>query len=851
VQLATTKAMSFLHDLYYAWRSLAKTPGFLIVAVLSLALGIGANTALFSLVYSALYKTLPVENADRLIIFNDPAAEGMAMGSSSGERGLMTWPEFQQLQSVTAVDGLFAVATMLPKMHVRFSGGEEDARGKLVSGAFFSVLGVHPAAGRFFDSSADRPFGSAAFVVLSDEYWTRRFGRDPSVVGKSMVIQKTAFDVIGVAPKGFTGETVGQNPDFWVPLAMQMQVAPGMDFLDPMPDPTMKVMWLHIFGRLRPGANLAQAQTQAQTQANAIFKASLAESYASLSADAKKNFMDQRLKLRPASNGASGMRGQFSESMFVIFAAVGVTLLIACANLSNLMLARSNARQREVTIRLALGASKFRIARQLFTEGLIVSLIGAALGLLLSQVVSPLLLLMASQGDDPIHLDVAIDWRVLLFTSAVAVLTTLICSLIPSIKAAQTSLMSTLREGGRGMTASRGKLTSGRLFVAAQVALSLLLLVGAGLFLRTLVNLENVNLGYQKDRLAMINVDATPAGYQPATRGLLFRNILDKLRATPGVKSATFSQNGLFSGSESGDGVLVEGYTSTGKDDKSSRFDLVGPGYFSSLGIPLLQGREVDDRDSVTSTTICVINRAFAQKFFAGRNPIGKHVTDTYGDSRTVFEIVGVVADSHDHSLRNKVDPRVFAAFLQGKFGPEMSRFAVYEVRMANNGGAALNQLKNAVLSVDRNLDVDTRFLVRSLDQQLSQERLIANLVALFGMLALGLAAIGIYGILAYGVSQRTNEIGVRIAIGAGTSDVVGMIARETIWMMAAGLTVGLVAAYFLTRLVQSKLFGVTATDPAVIMLSIGVLAIIGLIAATLPALRAAHIDPAIALRDE
>ena len=252
------------------------------------------------------------------------------------------------------------------------------------------------------------------------------------------------------------------------------------------------------------------------------------------------------------------MRGQFSESMFVIFAAVGVTLLICCANLSNLMLARSNARHREVTIRLALGASKFRIARQLFTEGLLLSVIGAALGLLLSQVVAPLLLLMASQGEDPIHLDVAIDWRVLLFTSLVAVLTTLICSLIPAIKAAQTSLMSTLREGGRGMTASRGKLTSGRLFVAAQVALSLLLLVGAGLFLRTLVNLQNVNLGYPKDRLAMINVDSTSAGYQPAVRALLFRKILDKLRATPGVKSATFSQNGLFSGSESGDRVLVK-----------------------------------------------------------------------------------------------------------------------------------------------------------------------------------------------------------------------------------------------------------------------------------------------------
>jgi predicted permease len=839
--------MSFLQDLHYGWRNLSKTPGFLCVAVLSLALGIGANTALFSLVYSALYKTLPVSDPQTLVLFNDPAADGMSTGSSSGERGLMTWEEFQQLRSMPAMSGLFAVESMLPKMHIRLEGSEEEARAKMVSGAYFSVLGLHPQIGRFFDESADQHYGGSPYVVLSDEYWTRRFGREPGVVGKIIVIQKTSFDVIGVAARGFAGENVGQNPDFWVPLGMQMQVMPGVDFLHPMPDPTMKVMWLHVFSRLKPGANIAQAQTQA----NAIFKASLEQSYQSLSPKARKGFMDQRLKLRPAGTGASAMRSQFSESMFVIFAAVAATLLICCANLSNLLLARANSRQREITVRLALGASKFRVARQLFTEGLLLSLLGAILGLLLSQAIAPLLLRLASQGDQVIHLDTGIDWRVLFFTGAVAVGTTLICSLIPSLRVAQTRLMSVLREGGRGLTASRGKLAAGRLFVAAQVALSLLLLVAAGLFLRTLVNLQNVDLGYQKERLVMLSVDATAAGYKDQARGLLFRNVLDKLRASPGVKSATFSQNGLFSGGESGDHILVEGYTSSGKDDRSSRFDSIGPGYFSSLGIPMLLGREVKERDTPTSTTVCVINDAFAKKFFVGRNPIAKHITDQYGDQKTVFEVVGVARNSRDHSLRDKVVPRVFVSLLQGKFGGEMSRFAIYEVRVATDGSGSLNQLKNAVLAVDRNLDVDTRFLARSVGEEVGPERLVANLVALFGLLALALAAIGIYGILAYGVSQRTNEIGVRMAIGAGTGDVVAMIARETAWMVSGGLAVGLVAAYFLTRLVQSKLFGVTAADPAVAASAVGILAVIGLLAATLPALRAARIDPAIALRDE
>jgi predicted permease len=388
------------------------------------------------------------------------------------------------------------------------------------------------------------------------------------------------------------------------------------------------------------------------------------------------------------------------------------------------------------------------------------------------------------------------------------------------------------------------------MFVGAQVALSLILLVGAGLFLRTLTNLQQVNLGYSKDRLAVMTVDASAAGYKDEARGLLFRNIQEKLESTPGVSGATYSTNGLFSGSESADEVQVEGYTPSAKDDKGSRFDSVGPAYFSSLGIGVLQGREIQVRDTPNSTNVCVINEAFAKQFFIGRNPIGKHITDQFGDKKVVFEVVGVVRNSRDHSLRDKVDPRVFVSFYQAKFGDE-TNWAHYEVRLASDSGSTLTQIKNAVLTVDPNLEVETRFLNRSINDELNQERLVANLVTLFGALALALAAIGIYGILAYGVSQRTGEIGVRIAIGAGTGDVVGMIARETLWMVSCGLGVGLVAAFFLTHLIESKLFGVTATDPVVMVCAIILLALVGLISATLPALRASRIDPATALRNE
>ncbi len=840
--------MFLLQDLLYGWRTLTRTPGFLIVAVLSLALGIGANTAIFSLLNSCLMKALPVRNAQQLVMLTDPSSNGVAIGSSNGERGLLSYPEFQEMQqSATLFSGLFAVESSVNRWQVRLESSDpEEIQGKLVSGGFFSVLGVEPEAGRFFDASVDNHFGNAPFAVLSDQFWTRRFGRDPSVLGKTLTLQRTAFTIVGIAPPSFFGETVGQRPDVWLPLSMELQVKPGRDWLHPLPDPTEKVMWLQVFGRLKQGATLSQAQAQASS----IFKRSLEVSYQSLSTAAKKPFMDQKLRLRPAATGASDIRERFTEPLFVVFGAVGAVLLICCANLTNLLLERANSRLREITVRLALGANKARVVRQLLTESLLLSVLGALGGLLVASAATPLLLRMASNSDNPIQLDASLDSRVLLFTAAVAILTTVFFGLAPAVRAASTDINTTLREGSRGLTSSVARLRLGKLFVVAQVALSLVLLVGAGLFLRTFLNLESVNLGYARDKLLLIRVDGVTAGYKDERLVALYRQLLDKFRTMPGVRRATFSENGLFSGTESGDRVIVEGYTPRGDKDRSSRFDQIGPGYFSALGIPLLLGREIDEHDQQGGLRVCVINQAFVKLFFANRNPLGKHVTDQYGDKRIPFEIVGVANDSRDHALRGEVPPRFFVAANQDSYGfPPAVNF---EIRTAADPKLMLKALRRVIQGVDTNLPVlSARSLGELVDERVAQDRLIANLTSIFGALAIILAAVGIYGVLAYGVSQRTSEIGIRMAVGAETRNVVRMVLRETVIMIAVGLVAGLVISLFVTRLIQSRLFGLRAMDPFVLAAAVLVMCLIGLIAAYGPAWRASRIDPAIALRYE
>ena len=838
--------MLFLQDLRFAWRQLRRTPGFLVVAVASLTLGIGANTAIFSLLNACLIRNLPVRDPERLAIVTDPASKSFIIGSQTGERRLLSYPEFRRLQQENSpLAGLCAVESEETHWQIRLDGGNEEIRAKLVSANYFTVLGVEARIGRFFDSRADELAGGAPYVVLSDDFWSRRFGRDPGVIGKRLVVQKTVLTIIGVAARGFQGESVGQKPDAWAPLSMEPQLKPGRDWLHPAADPTENVMWLHAFGRLKAGATL----NQATAHANLIFKQSLAESYASLSESGRRQFLDQRLRLKWAPNGASELRDRFAEALYVVFAAVGITLLICCANLSNLLLARANGRSREMAIRRALGANDFRIARQLFTESLLLSALGAACGLLLAKIIGPLLVRMASGSSDALGLEPALDWHVLLFTGIAAVVTTVLFGFVPALRAGRADVNATLRDGSRGVTASGGRLRLGKFFVAAQVALSLVLLVGAGLFLRTLLNLQHLDLGYSREKLLLLRVDGVAAGYTEERLETAYRQLLERFRETPGVRGVTYSQNGLFSGSESGDHVRVEGYTPRGTDDRAARFDEIGPGYFSVLGIPLRLGREIDARDRAGSAPVCVVNEAFAKLFFAGRNPLGKHVTEQYGDKLTTFEVVGVAGNSRDHNLRDATLPRIFTASAQPPAGDPPSAVN-FEIRTAAEPHVMLNTLRRVVRSQDSNLPIlSARTLEELIQQRVGQDRLLANLTSIFGVLALLLAAIGIYGVVAYGVSQRTNEIGIRMALGADPWKVVGWIVKESSIVVGAGLIAGLALSYLGTRLIASKLFGLGAMDPAVLGAAVFVMAAIGALAACGPAWRASRIHPASALR--
>jgi predicted permease len=837
----------FFQDLHFGVRQLLRSPGFLLVAVISLALGIGANTAIFSVLNSVLLKELPVRDPAKLVMLSNPSASGTGTGLSTGERALLAYPEFAELKREASLfDGLCAVESELPRMPVQIDGASEEASAKLVSGAYFSVLGLTPEAGRFFDSTVDDQLGAAPYAVISDAFWQRRFGRRADAIGKTVVLAKNTLTIIGIAPSGFSSETVGQKPDLWAPLSMQLQLKPGRDWLHPLPDPTQKIMWLHVFGRLKPGVTLPQASAQA----NAIFKRNLEASYQTVSAANKKQFLDQTLKLREASRGASELRERFTEALYVVFAAVGITLLICCANLANLLLARANGRQREMTVRLALGASKRRVVTQLFTESLLLALLGAAGGLLIASAAAPLLVRMASSSSQPVDFDPALDGRVLAFTGLVAIATTLLFGLAPALRAARTDIHSALREGARNATATAGKLRLSRIFVVGQVALSLILLVGAGLLLRSLLNLQNAGLGYARDKLLLVGVDGAAAGYNDPARVLFFRRVFESLRAIPGVGKVAYSENGIFAGFESGDDIAVEGYTSKGKDDRGSRWDQVGPGYFSAIGIPISLGREINERDQTGGPLVCVINESFRRRFFAGRNPIGQHVTDLYGDKGIRFEVVGVAGNSRDHSLRGDVPPRFFTALAQNAMN-EIPGEMNFEIRSAAEPASILRAVRRAIAQIDRDVPVHTQSLGEAIAQRVGQDRMLANLTGIFGCLALLLAAIGIYGVLAYGVSQRTSEIGIRIAIGARSHDVVSMILRETFVMVALGLLAGAVGAYWITQLIRSRLVGLTTTDPLVLSCAIAAMAFIALGAAALPAWRASRVDPINALRYE
>jgi len=851
---------TLLQDLRFAVRMLLKNPGFTTVAVLTLALGIGANTAIFSVLDSVLLRALPVSNPEELSVLTDPDSHGASFGGEGGERSLLAYSEFQYLRDHNEVfSHIFAADSQLPDVTVRIGNVSansqtyaENARIRLVSGDYFDTLGIRAAAGHVFTADVDRARGGAPIAVISYAFWKQRFGLDPSALGRTIQTLSVSFEIVGVSPPGFFGETVGEAPDIWVPITMEDAIYPGRDLLSASPQGLVNQhIWLQVLGRRKPGITNAQANASL----NVVFKR-LIESLMGpeLTEKERRDFLDQRLKVQSAARGASTLHEAFGEPLKFLMALVGLVLLIACANVANLLLARGAARQKEFVMRLAIGADRFRLVRQLLTESLLLAIVGACAGIFVAFWADSLLLRMVqgvANGPAVIRLNVQPDARVLGFTLLVTLFAAVLFGLFPSLHATNLDLAGRMKSntsGTQGESSAR-RLPLSKALVVAQVTFSLVLLVAAGLFVHSLAKLSHANLGYNSENLLLFRVNPAAGGYKGAATTRLFQELLERISKIPGVRQATVSKNGLFSGSETGDSIAVDGYTPKPGDDMHSTMDHVGPRYFSVVGIPILMGREIESQDSGNGPRAAVINQTFARRFFPGTNPIGKHVRDTYPGNPAEAVVVGVVADAKYNSLRENTPPRMYAPL----FDPMWEQTtAVYEVRTFADAASVSASLRSAVQEVSPSLPpINIHTMTGLVDDTLQTDRFIEQLSSAFGLLAILLASTGLYGVMAYNVARRTRDIGIRMALGAAPGDVRWQVLRETLVLVLIGIVIGVPAALAGTRLVRSLLFGVGFADPIVIILAAALLALVAALAGFLPARRASQVDPMVALRYE
>ena len=851
---------TLLQDLRYALRMLLKTPGFTVVAVLTLALGIGANTAIFSVLDSVLLRSLPVSHPEELALLTDPDSHGQSFGSEGGERSLLAYSEFQYLHDHNEIfSKLFAADSQLPEVDttignstVGWSTQKGTARVRLVSGEYFETLGLHPAAGRFFTPEVDRVRGGAPIAVISYAFWKSRFALDSVALGKSIQIRNNSFEIVGVTTPSFFGETVGEVPDLWIPITMQEVIYPGRDLLGPSPQGLLNQhIWLQAIGRLKPGISNAQASAGV----NVVFQR-LVESLlgSTVTAEQRQESLGQRLKVQSASRGASTLHEAFGEPLKFLMALVVLVLLIACANVANLLLARGAARQKEFVVRLAIGANRFRLVRQLLTESVLLAVVGAGVGIVLAFWADSLLLRMVggvASGPSAIQLNLYPDARVLAFTVLVTLFTALSFGLFPSLHATRFDLSSRMKSTG---SVPAGESLAPRLplnksLVVAQVSFSLVLLIAAGLFVHSLVKLSRVNLGYNRESLLLFRVNAAAGGYKGPATTRLYEDLLARISAIPGLRAVAVSHNGLFSGSESGDPIAVEGYTPKTNEEIHSRIDMVGPGYFSTMGIPILLGREIATQDAGTGLRAAVVNETFVHQFFPNTNPIGKHIRDTYPGNPAECIVVGVGADAKYNSLREKTPPRFYAPL----FNPMWEQTsAVYEVRTFADTASVGSALRSAVQQAAPSLPaISIRTMSGLVNDTLQTDRFIEQLSGFFGLLAILLASVGLYGVMAYTVARRTRDIGIRMALGAAPSNVRWQVLRESLVLVIVGIAIGIPAALAGGRFVRSMLFGLGFADPVVMLAAAALLAMVAALAAFLPAHRASRVDPMVALRYE
>ena len=824
-------------------RSLVRTPLYTLTAVVSLALGIGATTAIFSMMDRVLLRTLPVKDPGQLVFLYHPGPLSGSVSTSEGGGPAFSYPMFREMQvqqaAFTGLAGAYPTTAS-----AAYNNAAANARALLVSGNYFQVLGVGAAMGRVFDDNDDREPGGHPLVVLTHAYWTSRFGADPGLLNQTMVVNGRGMTVVGVTQKGFGGEMPGTIPDLFVPISMKKEMTPDWDGLKDRKD-----YWVTLFGRLKPGETIERAQTAI----NITYQPQLQQDIALLtntSEDTLKKWRTKKVVLKPGDYGRGQLREQGRKPLLLLLAMTFLVLLIACANVANLQLTRALARTRETAVRLALGASRRQLSGQLLLEACIVAIAGATVGLAVAYwTLRGILAALPPRTLGPGVVTATLDARMLLFALALAAATSLIFGLYPALQASKAQLTVALRDQSGQTTARRSTGFFRKGLVTLQTAVSLLLLISAGLFGKTLVNLTRVNLGIRTDHLMTFSLTPKLNGYSEERTRQLYHDLRERLAALPGVTSATGARVPAIANSSSSGNMTVEGFTPKGDGDEDSHFNEVGPDYFRTLGIPLIAGREFTDSDRLGAPKVAVVNEAFVRHFIGTRNPIGVQVMRG-NDSKIKYDtmIVGVVRDALYSNMREPPVPVYYSASAQATRQRNMYFYA----RTATDPVQSAGAIRGAVASFDPNLPViGLRSMQEQIDANVATERLLSILTGTFAGLATLLAAVGLYGVLAFNVARRTREIGIRMALGAGAAQVRRLVVREVLVIVGIGAVVGLGAAWFAGALVQSVLFGTQPADPWIFASAAAVLAVIALAAAYVPARRATGVDPMIALRYE
>ena len=808
----------FGQDLRYAARTLRRSPGFLVVSVISLALGIGANTAIFSLINTVMLRSLPVKEPDRLV--------QITRLTPQGKPGVVSYPLFQYFRdNLKSISGTAVEQSGGPAILI--DGAEEVVSSEQVSGAHFTVLGVEAAAGRLLEPADDAIASASPVAVISYRYWQRRFGLDPAAIGKTFALRNHVFTIVGVTPPHYQGTRLGRDPDITLPLTMMLSESARRE---------VGMNSLSMLGRLAPGATIEQANAELQV----LWESFLQRLAAETPEKHRPEILKRRAAVLSAANGFNSLRYDYSESLLILMGIVALILLLACANLSGLLLARAASRRREISTRLALGASSGRLLQQFLAESFVLAALGGGAGLLVACWFSGALVSMIANGG-PLLLSTAPDWRVLAFTGAVSLLACVLSGFTPGLHALRTNLNPGLKQVRTG-----GYQRPGKALMIAQLSISMVLLVGATLFVGTLVKLYTVDRGLRTDGVLVFSVRSSERLDQ-ARSWTAQAAVVDRLAALPGVSSASATQALPLGGGLWTRHVQVEGHTYRADESEDVGFNAIAPKYFETVGTPLLSGREFDRRDTNAAAKVAIVNESFSRYFFGERSPIGRRVTSV----NIAYEIVGVVKDAKYENLRQPVMKTMYIPWMQ-RAGEQPANYSFLARVAAGDPMQLAPGLDRLIREADPALRLGApRTYSSVVDRSIVTERIMATLGGFFGLLALVVACLGMFGVMAFQVSRRVNEIGLRMALGASRGGIVALVLRDVAMMLAVGTAIGGAAALTLTGLARKMLFGIEPTEPAVFVLAAGVLGVAALAAGWLPARRASRVDPVVALRHE